>query len=352
MTRLAPALEHERAMWRREVESAKASHDESLREIESRRVSVIIDYEGEPPELAGAGAEPGFDINGMVLTTVAFADLDRLAALEGITWVAIHPTMQQTLDGTVKEMKVPWKSGAGGFAGRGANVIVAVIDSGIDIFHESFVKADGTSRILELWDQNEGLVGGVLGPGPWGRLYSQQDINRALAANPRMPFQSKDTTGHGTHVAGIAAGSGRQDDRCSPPGRYAGVAPDADLVIVKRNSTEDLAGLAIISGVPRLGAATVGGRWRSIAVSVISWVHTTAPMTSTACLIESSSLRRVHRMASRSSPAQETPTLTSMRAARSHRMTTRVYPFSCHPTRTSQTIWRSGTTDLRSSTSS
>ena len=62
-------------------------------------------------------------------------------------------------------------------------------------------------------------------------MYTAPQINAALTAGP--PFASKDTNGHGTHVAGIAAGSGRQDDRCSFPGRYVGVAPDADLLVVK-----------------------------------------------------------------------------------------------------------------------
>src|SRR5206468_184810 len=38
---------------------------------------------------------------------------------------------------------------------------------------------------------------------------------------------------HGSNVAGIAAGNGAQNDRCTNPFTYVGVAPQADLVIVK-----------------------------------------------------------------------------------------------------------------------
>ena len=43
-----------------------------------------------------------------------------------------------------------------------------------------------------------------------------------------------DGHGHGTHVAGIAAGSGRQSGACHGSYNYIGVAPEAQLIIVRR----------------------------------------------------------------------------------------------------------------------
>lgn len=197
---------------------------------------VDITYEGpRRPDIESAGVQPGFDAHGMVSGLVAYADLDRLDDLEGVVRVTVQPEVYPTLDGTVREIKVPWQNpSGGGFLGRGGGVIVAVIDAGIDIFHESFIKADGvTSRILELWDMTRtGLTQGSDPPATFafGRVYDNEDITNALAAGS---FESKDTSGHGTHVAGTAAGNGRQDDRCSFPGHYVGVAPEADLVVVK-----------------------------------------------------------------------------------------------------------------------
>ena len=87
---------------------------------------------------------------------------------------------------------------------------------------------------LEIWDQDIPAAGGANPPAGFqqiGKVYNAAAINAALAGSP--PFNTIDNNGHGTHVAGIAAGNGRQDDRCSFPGRYVGVAPEADLVICR-----------------------------------------------------------------------------------------------------------------------
>lgn len=104
------------------------------------------------------------------------------------------------------------------FLGRG--VIIAVVDSGIDYAHPDFCNPDGTTRILLLWDQT------------LNRVFDSQQINAALRADTQAGrlamVPSQDLSGHGTHVAGIAAGNGRASD-----GRYVGTAPEASLIVVK-----------------------------------------------------------------------------------------------------------------------
>lgn len=115
----------------------------------------------------------------------------------------------------------------------GDGVLIAVIDSGIDYSHLDFRNEDGSTRIAALWDQT--IAGNPPEGFDTGTLYSREVINEALATP--MPQRmnivpSVDTSGHGTHVAGIAAGNGRASN-----GLYRGVAPNSELIIVKLGSS-------------------------------------------------------------------------------------------------------------------
>ncbi|MCH8557424.1 MAG: S8 family peptidase [Balneolia bacterium] len=110
---------------------------------------------------------------------------------------------------------------------RGDGVLVGIFDSGIDYRHPAFRDpADSTrSRIKYIWDQTLTPQSGEQSPQPpfnYGVLYTRDDIEAVLEGG--QPLRTADPTGHGTHVAGIAAGSGPQ---------FTGIAPEADLVIVK-----------------------------------------------------------------------------------------------------------------------
>ncbi|MCD8149381.1 MAG: S8 family serine peptidase [Clostridiales bacterium] len=107
----------------------------------------------------------------------------------------------------------------------GNGILVAVIDSGIDYAHPDFRNADGTTRIVSLWDQT------------LDRFFDSGQINEALAQTSEQGryaiVPSRDSSGHGTHVAGICAGNGRASD-----GLYRGVAPKSQLIIVKMGTAD------------------------------------------------------------------------------------------------------------------
>ena len=99
----------------------------------------------------------------------------------------------------------------------GEGVIVGIADSGIDFTHEAFRNQDGTTRILNLWDQTN------------DRIYNAEEINEALKSeNPYELVNSVDYSGHGTHVAGIAAGNFAENKNDN-----LGIATKSSLVIVK-----------------------------------------------------------------------------------------------------------------------
>lgn len=129
----------------------------------------------------------------------------------------------------------------------GRNVLVGIIDSGIDYFHPAFRDTEGNSRIAYLWDQSaertqsEGRIPAGYG---FGAQYSQADINEALRAESQSEGQrlvpvTDRGSGHGTNVAGVAAGNG-----AGSSGReYRGVATESELIVVKLGrSAEDFAG--------------------------------------------------------------------------------------------------------------
>ncbi len=123
----------------------------------------------------------------------------------------------------------------------GQGVLLAVIDSGIAWWHPDFCDSDGTTRIRLLWDQtiSPDAERGWLPPQGYsnGVLFPADEINEALAASDdagrRRICPSTDRSGHGTHVAGIAAGNGRASE-----GKYRGVAYEAQLLIVKLGSAD------------------------------------------------------------------------------------------------------------------
>ncbi len=110
----------------------------------------------------------------------------------------------------------------------GIGVTIAILDRGIDWRNPDFIKADGTTRIKAMLDMTGQSLCSSSNLPPIE--YTEAQINAALAGGP--PLAERDAVGHGTATAGVAAGNGR----AFAAGRYRGVAPDADLVIVKITS--------------------------------------------------------------------------------------------------------------------
>lgn len=111
----------------------------------------------------------------------------------------------------------------------GRNVLIAIIDSGIDYLHPDFMENNKT-KIISIWDQEsekknppDGLI--------FGSEFTSEDINKAIEENDKT--LSEDSIGTGTTAAGIAAGRGNLNSQ------YKGVAIDSKLVVVKLREYKD-----------------------------------------------------------------------------------------------------------------
>lgn len=188
-------------------------------DIEEKTWEVIVKYHGSLQELAERRIVVEELIAGYAILTVPESEMSVLAMTEQIEYVEKPKRLFFTdLDGNTASCFAPGSMLSRQLTGRG--VLVAVIDSGIMYWNEDFRKSDGTTRIRYLWDQ-------VL-----GQEYDETQINAALATGSRQQalelVPSIDTTGHGTAVAGIAAGNGGAGGLAN-----AGVARESDLLVVR-----------------------------------------------------------------------------------------------------------------------
>jgi subtilisin family serine protease len=168
-------------------------------------------------------------VESVVSGVCSLTALPDIAELPQVHQVESARTMTNDLDRSRPEIRAEQlhtPHGASATKVRGKGTIVGIIDSGIDYTHADFRTAQGKSRILFLWDQVAAPAAG--GSVPFGREYTQSQLNAALAsANPFAKVPHKDdAVGHGTHVAGIAAGNGRAN------AAFTGIAPEADLIVV------------------------------------------------------------------------------------------------------------------------
>lgn len=116
---------------------------------------------------------------------------------------------------------------------KGSNILLGFLDTGIDYTHPAFRRTDGSSRIYGIWDQT--IQEGTPPQGQfYGTEYTNEEINEALGAeDPYTLLPSRDTNGHGTFLAGVAAGT------ALPQEDFTGAAPEAAIAMVKLKEAKD-----------------------------------------------------------------------------------------------------------------
>jgi subtilisin family serine protease len=211
---------------------------------------------GNTDNLSRHGVRARTFLNGIATASAGRAAIKRLMADPGVTWIEAAESYRPALDVSLAGAGVTDSKGLrpryNGTQYTGRGVLVGIVDTGIDWSHGDFIDPkDGSSRILRLWDQTENSGRSPAGfEFGFGTEYFQSEITREIRGQTSGAIRSADAAGHGTHVAGIACGNGLATGNGHPAGRYAGVAPEAGLIVVKVpeqfNSEAVLAGIRYV----------------------------------------------------------------------------------------------------------
>ncbi len=194
-------------------------------------VLVLIRGDVDRADLEAVGAVVGTQAGSITTAEVPLAAIPYLLAIPGLEAIEAASPLQPllTVSGPEVEADAYWQyvppTTFSGFTGL--NVVIGIVDTGIDVNNLDFRKPNNQTRIKYIWDQ------AGFGSPPSGFTYGTEWTESQINAGS---CTQRDTEGHGTHVAGIAAGNGRATGNGYPAYRYTGIAPEADLVIVKGSS--------------------------------------------------------------------------------------------------------------------
>ncbi len=222
---------------------------------DDERVRVIVQLEGEPAaasselrslseirltiqhralrgalEASGIRWEEAFEyqtlFNGFALTAPR-SELDRLAALPGVQSVQIakrYSAPASAAASAINEMTgAPWRQESDYL---GSGTVIAILDSGVTPNHEAFGVYDGMLQRTKLSEAEARSRIRTLGYG----AYLSQKIPFAYDYSGQSSVVTDTASGHGTLVAGLAAGFAREEEGEL---RFCGTAPDAQLLIMK-----------------------------------------------------------------------------------------------------------------------
>lgn len=108
----------------------------------------------------------------------------------------------------------------------GKDIVIGIVDTGIDILNEEFLNEYGRTRIKYAWDQsvNSSSGDGYAGEFPFGTYYTEEQLNRFVEEGNSV-LRGEDN--HGNYLASIAAG------------RNNGIAVNSDLVVVKLKKAKE-----------------------------------------------------------------------------------------------------------------
>ena len=236
-TKLSPRA---RLMLRSRQAAAHDDHGQRAQATEARRALLLLTVDAKDAQKTFAlirqtGATIVSKLGRQAVASIPTSRVNDIAAIDGVTSIDAPGTSRQATDHSLIETRVSTIDGttpASDMAYTGKGVTICVVDVGFDFQHPAFKDADGNSRLRCVYlPGDEGgrrftIDDPDAGPVTYpGSVYDTPELIATLTTDSEDDY-------HGTHTAGIAAGT-------RSPSGFGGMAPEADIVLVSAKPLDE-----------------------------------------------------------------------------------------------------------------
>lgn len=256
------ALSAEQAKTRSKASSLQSSDNQSAAYDSIPKLLVLVRC-SDTSLLTQYGCNVMCNWNDIYAVNVPITELDNVAALPEVERIEANEPKKLSNNITSKTTQAAegWTTTIGtttGFTGKG--VILGIVDCGFDFTHPTFRTADlSDTRVKCIWDilddsKNNGSP--VVATSDFsetfknhnfsypstmksGTTYAGRQYTTAAQVATKLKSRDSDIINHATHVLGIAAGNGVPSLSAAGAGKYAGMAPEAEIVAVSNLTTDN-----------------------------------------------------------------------------------------------------------------
>jgi hypothetical protein len=204
---------------------AKSTTNDSIENEEKASLFIIVSDNFNRSSLTQLNATIETDLNNILTIRIPIKNIKTLSEMSEIKYVRAGMPVKPRLDVAIPLIGADKVQKGTNLDSPydGKNVVIGIVDFGLDFTHPTFYSSDGTTlRISRAWLQS------VRGIEPSGFSYGTEYVGESALLSKEY---SSTAESHGTHVSGIAAGSGGG-------GIYKGVAPGAEIVFVELGETD------------------------------------------------------------------------------------------------------------------
>ena len=255
------ALSAEQAKTRSTANSLQSSDNQSAAYDSIPKLLVLVRC-SDTSLLAQYGCNVMCNWNDIYAVNVPITELDNVAALPEVERIEANAPyeLSNNISAKVTHAYDGWTATVGnttGFTGKG--VILGIVDCGFDFTHPTFKTADlSATRIKRIWDILDTSSNGkeVVASSDFSNIYNNHGYyypsqlktgvtycGRQYTTADEIASKTRsydaDVIDHATHVLGTAAGNGVPQISAAGAGKYAGMAPDAEIVAVSNATTSN-----------------------------------------------------------------------------------------------------------------